>query len=84
MGSKRDRRSEIGLARDQDERKAGQKPGHEQVACRRSAAAVLAEKLREHERHADFGEFRGLKVEGSQRNPAAGAAGRSCRRAARR
>ena len=50
--------------------------GDQQVAGRRRAAAVLAEELGQHQRDADLRELGGLEVEGSQRNPAAGAAGR--------
>ena len=70
------RGSEIGLAGDQDERQACEHSRDQKIAIRRRAAAVLAEELREDQRHADFGEFRGLKVERSQRYPAARAAGR--------
>ena len=43
---------------------AASSPRDQQVARRRRAAAVLAEELRQHERDADLGEFRGLEVEG--------------------
>ena len=76
IGSERDGGPEIGLARDEDERHRRQEACDQQVARRRRAAPVLAEELREHQRHADLGEFRRLKVEGPQRNPAARAAGR--------
>ncbi len=66
----RDRRAEIRLPRDDEERDGGQRAGDQQIAARDRAAAALAEELGEHQRDRRLGELRRLQVERPEVDPA--------------
>ena len=68
-GTQRDGRAEIGFLGDQRERQRGQRRADGQIGPA-GRAAVLAEELGEHQRHADLGELRRLEVERAERDPA--------------